>query len=125
MICTFCVQFKDVAGQTSFVTGNKTYRIDSVRSHFSTPKHIHCESLSPRAKLRANNEEVIGPLDDALRTLGKKNKGLILYMFNTAYCVIIEEMPFTRFPTLLKLQVKNDSELVRLKSYQSDKACSR
>lgn len=30
MICTVCVQFKDVAGQTAFVTGNKTYRIDSV-----------------------------------------------------------------------------------------------
>jgi hypothetical protein len=36
-----------------------------------------------------------------------------------------EELPFTLYPTMLKLQVKNGSDLARLKSYQLDKACAR
>jgi hypothetical protein len=34
-------------------------------------------------------------------------------------------MPFTVYPTLLKLQIKNGSELSSVKSYQTDKACAR
>lgn len=34
-------------------------------------------------------------------------------------------MPFTVYHTLLKLQIKNCSDLSKVKSYQSDKACAR
>ena len=49
----------------------------------------------------------------------------MIYMFNTAYCIMKEELPYTLYTTMLKLQVKNGSDLARLKSYQSDKACAR
>lgn len=45
-------------------------------------------------------------MDDVLRRLGEKNKLLLCSLFNTAYCVLQSEMPFTVYPTLLKLQVK-------------------
>ncbi|KAJ8318234.1 hypothetical protein KUTeg_003325 [Tegillarca granosa] len=36
-----------------------------------------------------------------------------------------EELPFTTFPSLINLQIKNGSELKRLLSYINDKACAR
>lgn len=45
-------------------------------------------------------------MDDVLRRLGEKKKLLSCSLFNTAYCVLQSEMPFTVYPTLLKLQVK-------------------
>ena len=38
MICTYCKKFPNIAGPSSFISGNKSYRIDSIRSHFSSPK---------------------------------------------------------------------------------------
>lgn len=36
MICKFCKEFPDIAGPSSFVSGNTTYRIHSIRSHLHT-----------------------------------------------------------------------------------------
>lgn len=66
-----------------------------------------------------------GIMDVAIRKLSEKNRTLMIYMFNTAYCIMKEELPYTLYTTMLKLQVKNGSDLARLKSYQSDKACAR
>ena len=38
MICTYCKKFPNIAGPSSFISGNKSYRIDGIRSHFSSPK---------------------------------------------------------------------------------------
>lgn len=64
-------------------------------------------------------------MDDVLRRIGEKNKLLLCSLFNTEYCVLQSEMPFTVYLTLLKLQIKKGSDLSKVKSYQSDKACSR
>jgi hypothetical protein len=42
MICTYCKEFPNIAGPSSFISGNKSYRIDGNRSHFSSPKHLQC-----------------------------------------------------------------------------------
>ena len=121
MICTDCSRFRETAGQTSFLTGNTYYRIDNIRSHFSSPKHIQCA----QAVRAIENQHVQGPMDIIIQKLGEQNKTLLCYMFNTAYCVIHGEMPFTYYPTLMNLQTKNGSDLFRLQSYQTNKACSR
>lgn len=64
-------------------------------------------------------------MDDVLRRIGEKNKLLLCSLFNTEYCVLQSEMPFTVYQTLLKLQIKKGSDLSKVKSYQSDKACAR
>jgi hypothetical protein len=38
----------------------------------------------------------------------------MIYMFNTAYCIMKEELPYTLYTTMLKLQVKNGSDLGRI-----------
>ncbi|CAC5420100.1 unnamed protein product [Mytilus coruscus] len=126
MICSFCTKFPLLADKTSSLfTGNTGYRIDSVHSHFSSEKHEQCSKANYEVQRRENEEHFEGPIDVAIRKISEKNSKLLVYMFNTAYCVMKEELPFTLYPTMLKLQVKNGSDLSRLKSYQTDKACAR
>ena len=48
MICTICRLYPDTAGMSSFITGNKVYRIDGVRAHFASRKHILCSEIFHR-----------------------------------------------------------------------------
>jgi hypothetical protein len=41
-IRTYCKKFPNIAGPSSFISGNKSYRIDGIRSHLSSPKHLQC-----------------------------------------------------------------------------------
>jgi hypothetical protein len=36
-----------------------------------------------------------GIMDVAIRKLSEKNRTLMIYMFNTAYCIMKEELPYT------------------------------
>lgn len=120
MTCEACTRFKEIAGQTNFVSGCKTYRKNSIQSHWESPRHL----LAANALLCVQQGGE-GPLDVVVRKLGEKNMKIITAMFNTAYFVIHEEMPLATFPSLMQLQSKNGSDLRRLLSYSSDKACAR
>lgn len=109
MVCTVCQKIKLIAGPSTFLTGNSSYRIDSIRSHFASPKHLQCEAAYQAGQRRAANK-CAGPMDDVLRRIGEK-KLLLCSLFNTAYSVLQSEMPFTVYLTLLKLQIKNCSDL--------------
>jgi len=125
MVCNLCVAHRDIADSgSSFVEGSKSFRIESIRSHFSSPKHQLCVEADHVAQRRAANL-CAGPMDRMLQKIGEDNKTLLKYLFNTVFWVLQEELPFAKFPSLLKLQVKNGSELSRLLSYKSDKACAR
>ena len=54
MICTYCKKFPNIAGPSSFISGNKSYRIDGIRSHFSSPKHLQCSEAYFAAQRREN-----------------------------------------------------------------------
>ena len=98
------ILYMPVAGQTNFATGNKSYRIESIRSHYAFPKHQQCSAAYFAEQRRENDEaNFVRPLDDAVKKLGEKNKTLtIMYMFNTAYCEMREELPFIVYSTILK-----------------------
>ena len=96
MICTYYKKFPNIAGPSSFISGNKSYRIDGIRSHFSSPKHLQCSEAYFAAQRRDNNDNNFqGPMDVAIRKLSEKNRTLMIYMFNTAYCIMKEELPYT------------------------------
>ena len=84
MICTYCKKFPNIAGPSSFISGNKSYKIDGIRSHCSSPKHLQCSEAY-----------FGGIMDIAIRKLSEKNRTLMIYMFNTAYCIMKEELPYT------------------------------
>lgn len=54
-------------------------------------------------------------MDDVLRRIGEKQL-LLCSLFNTAYSVLQSEMPFTVYPTLLKLQIKIVKKLRDIKA---------
>ncbi|XP_013383760.1 uncharacterized protein LOC106154070 [Lingula anatina] len=124
MVCTFCRQFPALAGDTVMVTGCKSYRVESLCGHFSSQTHMRCVKAAAVQK-RIEAGRCAGPLDQIVNKLGEHHYSLVKKLFNTAYCVVVNEMPFTTFPNLLKLQIKNGSDLDQLISYQSDKACAR
>ena len=68
---------------------------------------------------------VQGPMDLMLNGIRRDHMEVMKKLFLTAYCVLKEEMPFTSFPSLLRLQKRNGSDLKRLDSYCNDQACRR
>jgi hypothetical protein len=54
MICTYYKKFPNIAGPSSLISGNKSYRIDGIRSHFSSPKHLQCSEAYFAAQRRDN-----------------------------------------------------------------------
>lgn len=57
--------------------------------------------------------------------LVKRTQKRLVYMFNTTSCDMKEKLPLTLYPTRLKLQVQNGTDLSKLKGYQKYKACAR
>ena len=119
MICTTCVDNAPTKS-SSFMTGCKSYRLDSIRSHWESEVHIKAVG----SKLVKENENK-GPLDQVVLKLGEQNKQVLIYLFNTVYFINKQERPFSDIEPLLALQVKNRSDLKKLLSYNSPKACSR
>ena len=64
-------------------------------------------------------------MDVHIRELEAENFDVLRKLFNTAYFVCKEEMSFSSFPSLIRLQKKNGSDLKRLGSYCNDQACRR
>ncbi|XP_052778454.1 zinc finger protein 862-like [Mya arenaria] len=124
LICGTCERHRNLAGSSSFLTGCISYRITTIQAHFATASHIRCRETDMVAE-RQHEGNVPGPMDAVLNRLSDEEAALLKQKFNTAYFVMHHEMPWTVYPNLLKLQVKNGSNINFLKSYQSDKACSR
>jgi hypothetical protein len=50
MICNYYKKFPNIAGPSSFISGNKSYRIDGIRSHFSENfAKVTCAILAPNS----------------------------------------------------------------------------
>ncbi|WAR09929.1 ZN862-like protein [Mya arenaria] len=124
LICGTCERHRNLAGSSSFLTGCISYRITTIQAHLATASHIRCREADMVAE-RQHEGNVPGPMDAVLNRLSDEEAALLKQKFNTAYFVMHHEMPWTVYPNLLKLQVKNGSNINFLKSYQSDKACSR
>lgn len=66
-----------------------------------------------------------GPMDIAVEALNQTHISILTHMFNTAYFVLKEELPFMKFASLLKLQKKNGSDLTKIVSYANEKTVRR
>ena len=64
-------------------------------------------------------------MDVVMRNIHDSHREVLRQLFNTAYFILKEEMPFASFPSLLLLQKKNGSDLRKLDSYCNDQACRR
>lgn len=84
-----------------------------------------CREAENLAERQARNAQAAGPMDAILNKMCDEELEIVKKMFNTAYFVMHYEMPWTSYPNLLDLQIKNGSNLNRLTSYHTDKGCAR
>lgn len=131
---------------SSFIDGTNLYRVESIKSHAKSSYHIkfelkfHIETsketfktvftgykgdvcMEEGTRTACDDPMVVGAMDQVLRKMDKNEKEQLKVCINTAYWVTKQEMPFTVYPELLKLQEKNGVQLPS--SYKSDMACSR
>ena len=54
--------------------------------------------------------------------MAEKDREILRVFFNTAYCLVKQEQPFSDYPALLKLQFKNGVK--EFKSYTNDRAAA-
>ena len=110
--------------KSSMVIGNSAFRKGSLRDHATSAKHLLCEEADRAAKQRqARNKQVAGPIPEAIRRMEQAQREKMTVLFNTAYFIFKEELPFTAFPSILSLQRKNGVDTGT--SYLTNVSCRR
>jgi len=119
MICQECQAHPDIADKSSALfKGTSNFRKDALVSHNTSVKHSRCleRSLANKhgSKLSNMYERYVTKLDISAQTK-------MQHLFNTAFCVAKEALPFKSFEWLCNLQTKNGLDLGN--SYINDKGC--
>ena len=116
MFCKYCLEVSEHADKnSSFYKGSDKFRIGVIRAHNKSKQHFRCADVY-RARRNPQN-----PIEQGLRNMECAVQEKLIKLFNTAYFVAKEEMPFSSFKGLCGLQIKNDVELG--KTYFNDHAC--
>ncbi|XP_077977576.1 zinc finger protein 862-like [Glandiceps talaboti] len=115
MYCEYCRDFPGLASKTSaFFVGTTRNRKQALTEHDKSKPHERCRAAVFVRRQPAPMDRVIANMEDGMR-------GKMVKLFNIAYFVAKEELPFTIFPKLCRLHVKNDCEIG--KTYFNDHAC--
>ena len=77
MVCNICMKYNQ-GGDSKFLTGITSYRLENIKAHWSSPKQILCCQAEAR-----ENADDRGPLERILLKLGDQNKLVLEHMFNT------------------------------------------
>lgn len=125
MFCSICRNNKVTADKScSMFMGTNAFRKDTLASHWKSQAHIKCaEREAVRKSEETQGSSFVGPIVDCVRKMDSNLEEQIRKLLNTAYFVCKEEMPFTSYPTLIKLQEKNGLDVGGF--YRSDNACRR
>lgn len=106
------------------VYGYKCVQKETLASHWKSQAHIKCaEREAVRKSEETQGSSFVGPIVDCVRKMDSNLEEQIRKLLNTAYFVCKEEMPFTSYPSLIKLQEKNGLDVGGF--YRSDNACRR
>lgn len=125
MFCSICRNNKVTADKScSMFMGTNAFRKDTLASHWKSQAHIKCaEREAVRKSEETQGSSFVGPIVECVRKMDSNLEEQIRKLLNTAYFVCKEEMPFTSYPTLIKLQEKNGLDVGGF--YRSDNACRR
>ena len=116
MYCKYCLEVNEHADKnSSFYKCSDNFRIGVIRAHNKSKQHLRCADVY-RSKRNPQN-----PIEQGLRNMESAVQGKLMKLFNTAYFVAKEEMPFSSFKSLCELQIKNDVDLGN--TYFNDHAC--
>ena len=107
-----------------WVHGSKSVKKDSVKKHLKS--EVHTKALDLELKTELNpvvyNERVIKntPIGRGLVRMGAQDKEMLRVCFNSIYCILKQERPYTDYPGVLELQFKNG--IKKFQSYNNDRA---
>ncbi|KAJ4937564.1 hypothetical protein JOQ06_002199, partial [Pogonophryne albipinna] len=117
MFCEVCREYPSIADQNSKlyegVTGST--RIETLQSHESSKYHLLC------IKRKEVTEKGTGPMFVALKKQAENMDDQLKPMFNTAFYVAKQKLPFRSFVGLIELQEKNGIKMPT--QYRNDKGC--
>ena len=119
MHCIYCKECsKTLAGSSDFAISSKTFRIETLKKHNKSRKHILCRDrcIAGKATLPASFQRQAA----TNRTSEQKE---IMVKFNTAYNIAKEELPFTKFKSMITLMKKNGLDVNP--TYANDTACAQ
>ncbi|KAJ4922562.1 hypothetical protein JOQ06_016566, partial [Pogonophryne albipinna] len=117
MFCEVCREYPSIADHNSKlyegVTGSK--RIETLQSHESSKYHLLC------IQRKEVTEKGTGPMFVALTKQAENMDYQLKPMFNTAFYVAKQKLPFRSFESLIELQEKNGIKMQA--HYRNDKGC--
>ena len=94
MFCSVCrTHAKEAQRSNSFVVGNKTMKLETIREHEGSRCHGICQSVA-----RAQSEPLFSqPAVAALTCLSDETRTKLQIMFRTAHAIAKKGRPFTDF----------------------------
>ncbi|KAK5890871.1 hypothetical protein CesoFtcFv8_014351 [Champsocephalus esox] len=117
MFCEVCREYPSIADHNSKldegVTGSK--RIETLQSHESSKYHLLC------IQRKEVTEKGTEPMFVALKKQAENMDDQLKPMFNTAFYVAKQKLPFRSFEGLIELQEKNGIKIPA--QYRNDKGC--
>jgi hypothetical protein len=109
-----------MAGKTELKSGSKNFKKETLKLHNESKKHKQCRDASLAAEQAQDTG--ISPARNLFRGAESKLRQDVEIKMATAYYIAKEELPFTKFNSLLALQRRNGLELS--KTYSSDVMCA-
>ncbi|XP_057291390.1 zinc finger protein 862-like [Hydractinia symbiolongicarpus] len=115
--CQVCQRWESrIKNSTNFsrkwIAGSRSVTKDSVQKHTNSQQHKEAVELKKRsemgAEVYAQSVLTTTPIGSGLRKMAASDKKNLRVKFNTAYYVAKKERPFSDYPDLLKLQLKNN-----------------
>lgn len=117
--CRECSKSMPGSGSSDFAVSSTTFRIETLKKHNKSKKHILCRDRCVAGKA--------APLPAAFQRQAVANKtsenSELMIKFNTAYNIAKEELPFTKFKSLITLMKKNGMDVNP--TYANDTACAQ
>lgn len=119
MHCVYCHECgQSMAGNSAFVSGSTTFRIETLKKHSKSKKHTTC---------RDRCVEKVAPLPAAFQwqaaAIRSSEESEMIIKFNVAYNIAKEELPFTKFKSEIILMKKNGLNVNP--TYSNDTACAQ
>ena len=108
MWCEVCREFKHLLkkGNVKFVTGTDNFRKDAVDKHGSSFYHLRCMDA-----FKAKQNPLETPIAVAKRKLQTHQHEQLSSLFNSAYCIALQNWSFRDFAVLCELQQKNGLDM--------------
>ena len=108
MFCDFCQKTgAKLAGKTDFVSGSKTIKKETLKKHGESQSHLRARDFVINEQCPVTQGPLFKGLKNAAEKVEEQAFKEVSVKINTAYFIVKEELPYTKFPGLLQLQQKN------------------